>query len=50
MPNTSGIVLRGGELRVENSDVINTNRINDLAPITLNGGTLRSPATRRLAR
>jgi autotransporter-associated beta strand protein len=41
LPNTSAIVLRGGEVRIENSDVVNTNRINDAAPITLGGGTLR---------
>jgi fibronectin-binding autotransporter adhesin len=41
LPNTSAIVLRGGEVRIENSDVVNTNRLNDAAPITLGGGTLR---------
>jgi autotransporter-associated beta strand protein len=41
LPNTSRIDLRGGELRVDNSDVINTNRLNDAAPITLGGGVLR---------
>jgi autotransporter-associated beta strand protein len=41
LPNTSSIDLRGGELRADNSDVINTNRLNDAAPITLGGGVLR---------
>ena len=40
-PNTSNINLRGGELRVENSEVINTNRLNDAATVTLGGGALR---------
>lgn len=41
LPSTSSIELRGGELRVDNSDVINTNRLNDAARITLGGGVLR---------
>ena len=41
LPNTSNINLRGGELRVDNSDVTNTNRLNDAATITLGGGVLR---------
>lgn len=48
LPNTSAIVLRGGEVRIENSDVVNTNRLNDAAPITLNGGTLRITGTETL--
>ena len=41
LAGTSAIELRGGELRVDNSAVTNTNRINDAAPITLGGGVLR---------
>ena len=41
LAGTSSIELRGGELRVDNSAVVNPNRINDGASITLGGGTLR---------
>ena len=41
LAGTSAIELRGGELRVDNSAVVNTNRINDAASITLGGGVLR---------
>ncbi len=33
--------MRGGELRIENGDVINTARINPAASLVLGGGTLR---------
>ncbi len=39
--NTTGIQLRGGELRVDNSALSLANRVNDTAAITLGGGALR---------
>ena len=41
LAGTSAIDLRGGELRVDNSAVVNPNRINDAASISLGGGVLR---------
>lgn len=41
LPNTSSIQLRGGELRVDNGDALNSNRLNDAAAISLGGGVLR---------
>ena len=41
LAGTTAIELRGGELRVDNSAVVNTNRINDAATISLGGGVLR---------
>jgi fibronectin-binding autotransporter adhesin len=41
LPNASRIELRGGELRIENGDAINNNRISNTAAIVLGGGTLR---------
>lgn len=41
LPNTSKVELRGGELRIENGDAINNNRLNDSAAVVLGGGTLR---------
>ena len=37
----ASIQLRGGELRVDNSNLALPDRINDFAPITLGGGVLR---------
>src|SRR5262249_34835238 len=41
LPNTSKVELRGGELRIENGDAVNNNRLNNSAAIVLGGGTLR---------
>jgi fibronectin-binding autotransporter adhesin len=41
LANTSDIQLRGGELRIDNSAVVNPNRVNDGASFVLGGGTLR---------
>lgn len=41
LSSTSEILLRGGELRVDNSDVAIANRLNDAAGINLGGGILR---------
>ena len=41
LPNTSAIQLRGGELRLDDSNAANGNRLNDAAPISLGGGALR---------
>jgi autotransporter-associated beta strand protein len=41
LPNTTRIDLRGGELRIDNGDAINPNRVPDAASIVLAGGTLR---------
>lgn len=41
MASVGSIKLRGGELRLDNSTVANTDRLNDAAPISLGGGTLR---------
>ncbi|RYD83825.1 MAG: hypothetical protein EOP84_07200, partial [Verrucomicrobiaceae bacterium] len=48
LPNSSSIELRGGELRVDNSEAINTNRINDAGNLVLGGGTLRITGTETL--
>ncbi len=39
--NTSSIELRGGELRIDNSEVANADRLNDAGNIILGGGVLR---------
>lgn len=39
--NTSDIQLRGGELRLDNSETAIGNRLNDAATVTLGGGVLR---------
>lgn len=41
LPNTSEVNLRGGELRIDNSEALNPNRVNDSAAIKLGGGVLR---------
>lgn len=41
LTNTSGVELRGGELRLDSSSATNTDRLPNAAPITLGGGRLR---------
>lgn len=41
LPNSNSIELRGGELRIDNSDAINPNRLNDAGTLVLGGGVLR---------
>jgi fibronectin-binding autotransporter adhesin len=45
LPNTSRVELRGGELRIENTNGANANRINDAAAVVFGGGTLRLSGT-----
>ncbi len=45
LPNTTKVDLRGGELRIENTNGANADRINNGAQLVLGGGTLRISGT-----
>lgn len=41
LPTSSSIEVRGGELRIENGDAVNTTRLNQSGTLVLGGGALR---------